>query len=128
MRLIGDPVIDMLRCSGGVRNKIEKFKRRAVILFHKRKKRLAKVVTLLGKQPIGDRERDRLARAAESFGFFYKVRRLYAHFFKRMLKRRERGWHSTGVARKMQDARHLRPCLAVRAGKRHGQSAFDRIG
>src|SRR5438094_6988988 len=102
-------------------------KRPHIILFHKRKKLLAKIVTLLGKQPIGDRERDRLARAAESFGFFYELCRLHAHLFKRMLKRRERGWHSTGVAWKMQDARHLRPCLAVRAGKRHGQSAFDRI-
>src|SRR5206468_10168107 len=113
MRLVGDPVIDMLRCSGGVRNKIKRSKGRAVILFHKPKKRLAKIVTLLGKQPIGDRERERLARPAESFGFFYKLCRLHAHLFKRMLKRREQGWHSTGVAWKMQDVRHLRPCLAI---------------
>src|SRR5207247_3829023 len=118
----------MLRCPGSIRNKIERFKRRAVILFCERQAILTKVVTLLRKQPIGDRERDWFARAAESFGFFYALCRLHAHPFKRMLKRRERGWHSTGIARKMQDARHLRPCFAVRAGKRHGQSAFDRIG
>src|SRR5205809_6861326 len=104
MRLVGDPVIDMLRCSGGVRNKIKRFKGRAVVLFHKRKKRLAKVVTLLRKQPIGDRERDRLARAAESVAFFYELCRLHAHRFTRMLMRRERSWHSTGVAWKMKDA------------------------
>ena len=44
-----------------------------------------------------------------------------------MLKRRERGGHCARVAWKMQNPRHLAACLAVRAGERHSQRAFDRV-
>src|SRR5882724_12333348 len=117
----------MLRCSGGIRNKIERFKRRTVILFYKCQESLAEFIALWRKQPIGNRERDRFARAAESLGFLYKIRCLHAHLFQRTLERRERGGHCARVAWKMQNPRHLRPCFAVRTSERHGQSAFDRI-
>src|SRR6266487_3020802 len=52
--LIGDPFIDVLRGSGRIVDEIEKLKRRTEILFHQRQKRLAKVVSFLRKEPVGD--------------------------------------------------------------------------
>ena len=106
-------------------DEIEKLKRRTEVLFHKRQKRLAKVVSFLRKEPVGDAECNRFAGTAESFGFFYEFGRLHAHLFQRMLERRERGGHCARVAWKMQNPRHFCARFAVRACERHGQRAFD---
>src|SRR5438477_1036957 len=106
-------------------NEIDWLKRCAKILFHFREERRAKVMSTLRKEPVGDRYRDGFARAAESFGFFYEVRRLRAHFFQRTLERRKRRRHIVGVVWEMQNARHFGACLAVRASEGHGQRTFD---
>src|SRR4030095_4351234 len=79
--LIGDPFIDVLRGPGGIGSEIDWLKCRPVILFNKRQKSLAKIVSFLTKEPIGDTQRNRFARAAESFRLFYEFGRPRAHFF-----------------------------------------------
>src|SRR5439155_19718157 len=83
------------------------------------------MITLLRKEPVGDVQRDRFARAAELFRFFYEFSCLRAHLSERTLKRRERGGHVAAIW-KMQNTRHLATRFAIGAGKRHGQRAVDR--
>src|SRR5437762_11657300 len=81
MRLIGDPLVDMPRSSRSVGHEIERLKGRAEILLHQRQETLAKVVSLLRKEPVSNAEYDRFSWATESFGLLHKFGRLRAHFF-----------------------------------------------